>query len=246
MAHQAVDVLGEVDAGQLAGPVQLFVDERHALDAVPAVGQYLPARRVVHFGLLEAEDAGDDLQVVLDPVVNFLQERVFLLERSLDLLFVALQHGDVPADRLVLRGPALPVEDRPEAPLEPADVSFDVAAAFQHAGRLVRGQGPQQALDVAPGGGRQQVQEVLSGPGLAVHAEVAAESLVGEGRRAVDAETADELRLVLDDGVVAALAIVELLAGQVEGGQHVVDGLRQVRQLVAADDRHAAPRGRRW
>jgi hypothetical protein len=79
---QAAEVFAEVDSAQVLGLVEHFVNQSHHLDAVLADLEYLEGPLVLDVSGLQAEKAGDDLQIVLDPVVDFLDEHLFLVERS--------------------------------------------------------------------------------------------------------------------------------------------------------------------
>jgi len=56
------------------------VDEGHDPHAALALGQDRAGARVLAPPGLQIEEAGDDLQVVLDPVVDLFQQGLFLAE----------------------------------------------------------------------------------------------------------------------------------------------------------------------
>ena len=85
LAHQDPDVVCEIDFGQKFGLVEQLVDERHGVEAALAVGQNLARCRVDGASGLHAEQAIDELEVVLGPVVDFLQQHLLLPEVCSDL-----------------------------------------------------------------------------------------------------------------------------------------------------------------
>src|SRR5262249_52959864 len=79
----------------------------HRVDAVAALGEHLERARVVHVSGLEAQQARDDLEVVLHPVMDLLEQHLLLAERRLDALRARahrllgpLRLGDVVGDAL--------------------------------------------------------------------------------------------------------------------------------------------------
>ena len=67
----------------------------HRTDPIPAFREQLRYRRVLDAGSLEAEQAADQLQVVLDPVVHLSEQGLLLLGRGLHLLFGLLHVVDI-------------------------------------------------------------------------------------------------------------------------------------------------------
>ena len=66
------------------------MDEGHRPDAVLAVLEHADGLRVLEVAGLEAEQGGDDLHVVLDPVVDLLEQDLLLVEGGLQGFFAPL------------------------------------------------------------------------------------------------------------------------------------------------------------
>jgi len=73
--------------------VQPLVDEGHGLDPVAAVLQRLDDDGILDAGSLHIQEAGNDLQVVLHPVMDLLQHKLLLSQRGSQSLAVAHELG---------------------------------------------------------------------------------------------------------------------------------------------------------
>ena len=69
------EICGEIDVGQFLGTVEQLVDKAHGVDTVHALLEGLLGFLVGGAGGLEPQQRGYDLEVVLHPVVNLLEQR---------------------------------------------------------------------------------------------------------------------------------------------------------------------------
>src|SRR5450755_2385702 len=92
---QVADVLAQVDVGEILGAMQLVVEHGHGEDALAAFPQSLQECFVGEIALLKAKHAANDLKIVLDTMVDFAEENLFLLHRALDLLVGLAAFGHV-------------------------------------------------------------------------------------------------------------------------------------------------------
>ena len=67
------------------------MDQSHGLDTVLALLEDLDHRLVLEVLGLQAEETGDDLEIVLDPVVDLLQEYFLLAQGCPEFLFSRLR-----------------------------------------------------------------------------------------------------------------------------------------------------------
>jgi hypothetical protein len=80
--HQAGDVPTEVNISQALGAIKLLMDQRHrAHPALALVEQHLSALIGERVGL-QPQQTADDLQIILDTMVNFFEQRFFLAQRG--------------------------------------------------------------------------------------------------------------------------------------------------------------------
>ena len=95
---QALDVVSEIEVREVASAGEAFMNKSHGFHAVLGVRKEGDILRVFEVVELEVEKTGDDLEVVLDTVVDFLEEDLFVGERPgavLRLLVLGDIHGDV-------------------------------------------------------------------------------------------------------------------------------------------------------
>src|SRR3989454_1255165 len=123
LRNQRPDVLREIDAREVLRAVQHLVDQRHRADPILAFSQQLADGSVGDLGRLQPEQAGGDLQVVLDAVVDLLEQELLLAQGALDDLLGALALGDVEGDTLEQEGPAGFVRDQPRLAVHPDDLA---------------------------------------------------------------------------------------------------------------------------
>jgi hypothetical protein len=76
--RHAPEVVVHVDPGDVAGVAQPIVAKRHGADAALAVAEGGARLMVPDVGCLKVEEATNDLQVVLHPVVDLLKQRRLL------------------------------------------------------------------------------------------------------------------------------------------------------------------------
>src|SRR5262249_43115853 len=100
------------------------------MDAVAALGEHLERARVVHVRRLEAQQARDDLKIVLHPVMDLLEQNLLLAERRLDALRARayrllgpLRLRDVVGDALEEERVARVVPHHARLPAHPDDVA---------------------------------------------------------------------------------------------------------------------------
>src|SRR5262249_34295683 len=62
------------------GLVEVLVDQRHRTDSISAIGEQLGDYGVCDPLRLQTQQTADQLQIVLDAVVNFLQQGILLLK----------------------------------------------------------------------------------------------------------------------------------------------------------------------
>ena len=79
-------LLSEVDRAEVVGLVEHLMDEGDGSDAVLRVLQLEIRRPALGLLLLEREEARDQLHIVLDAMVDFLQKDILLQERGLQAL----------------------------------------------------------------------------------------------------------------------------------------------------------------
>ena len=72
------------------------MNQRHGFDPVAAFAEGLARLGILDGVGLQVQQAGNDLQVVLDPMVNLLDQDFFFLQRGLEVLFDTFALGDVP------------------------------------------------------------------------------------------------------------------------------------------------------
>ena len=89
------EVVAEGDLREIAAVVEQLVHERHRANPVRRFVERRADRRFVAPAGLQREQAGQHLEVVLHPVVHFLDERHLLGERAPQLLFGAASLGQV-------------------------------------------------------------------------------------------------------------------------------------------------------
>ena len=94
---QALDVVSEIEVREVASAGEAFMNKSHGFHAVLGVRKEGDILRVFEVVELEVEKTGDDLEVVLDTVVDFLEEDLFVVERGLEL-FRLLVLGDIHGD----------------------------------------------------------------------------------------------------------------------------------------------------
>ncbi len=73
----------------------MFVNERHGMNAILALPEFLPGWLVLDAARLQAEETGYDLKIILDAVVNLLEQNFLLAQRRADLSFGPPPFGDV-------------------------------------------------------------------------------------------------------------------------------------------------------
>ena len=66
MVGELPDIADEIDAREVGGPVERFMDKRHGADPVLAVVEALDQDGILDIFGLQMEQARDDLQIVLD------------------------------------------------------------------------------------------------------------------------------------------------------------------------------------
>ena len=74
LCAEPMDIFGSRNAAHVAGLVEAFVDERDGLDTLLAILEERAHLRVRHRVGLQIQQAGDDLQVILDAMINFLEQ----------------------------------------------------------------------------------------------------------------------------------------------------------------------------
>ena len=74
MGAEVADIAGKVHAGEVFGLVKLLVDDAERVDAAADVVKLLPDEWAGGLPRLQADQAGDDLEVVLDAVIDLLQQ----------------------------------------------------------------------------------------------------------------------------------------------------------------------------
>ena len=80
---------------EIAGAVEVLVHQRHRAQPAADLGEELHHLAVLRPRRLEAEQAADELEVVLHAVVDLFQDRALLAHRALEALLLALGGGDV-------------------------------------------------------------------------------------------------------------------------------------------------------
>jgi hypothetical protein len=100
LVGQAPEVVPQVEVRQVLGAVQDIMHESHGLDALLAVREQCQQARVVEGIGLEAEQAGNDLQVVLHTVVDLSEEYLLFAQRRLQLGVERLQRRRTLGDAL--------------------------------------------------------------------------------------------------------------------------------------------------
>src|SRR6185369_8010381 len=83
MGRQILNMGPHGNPGEIAGPVEIFMDQGHRTHPIAAFGKQLRNGGIVDPGRLKAEQAVDQLQVVLHAMVDLLEKRVLLLQRGL-------------------------------------------------------------------------------------------------------------------------------------------------------------------
>ena len=83
---EAFDVGIVIDPGEILGPVKGLMDERHGTEAVLGLLQDVDFRLIDSLGFLHVEEAADDLEVVLHPVMNLLEQDRLFLEGLLEVI----------------------------------------------------------------------------------------------------------------------------------------------------------------
>ena len=83
---ESPQVLGKIDVAETAGGVQHLVNQRHRMDTLLASPQRRSEKRVPGLVQLHAQQAADNLKIVFDPVMNLLQQNIFLPARCLKSL----------------------------------------------------------------------------------------------------------------------------------------------------------------
>jgi hypothetical protein len=73
--------LGEIDDGDVVGPVQQLMDHADRPDPAEAGFEACLNLRTLGLAALEPDETADQLQVILDPVVEFLEQHLALLQR---------------------------------------------------------------------------------------------------------------------------------------------------------------------
>ncbi len=87
---QGFEVLIELGFGQVGRSVELLVDQGHGPDAILGVIEgAVEVGRGGEFARLHAEQAGDDLQIVFDPVVDFFEQDFLFAQRVVEILGAA-------------------------------------------------------------------------------------------------------------------------------------------------------------
>ena len=92
---ECADVFRKIYLGKTVCAVKLFVNERHRCDAVLAFAKEFQKGLVGDFEGLQVQQAGDDLQIVFDAVMNLFEKDFFLMQRGPNFLFRLLLLGDV-------------------------------------------------------------------------------------------------------------------------------------------------------
>src|SRR5437867_3850040 len=93
--QEVSQVIGEIDAGEIFVFIQLLMNQRHGLDPILALPKNLLGLGIGDRSRLEIQETADDLQIIFNAVVNFLEHHLFLQEGSLNLFFVEFAFGDV-------------------------------------------------------------------------------------------------------------------------------------------------------
>ena len=99
--QQFLDVVVEAHAREVVRAIKLLVDQGHGGDAAAAFAKALQGHGVVDALFLEIEQAGDDLEVILDAVVDFLEQDVLFPQRLAEFLLRAHACRDVPVHAAV-------------------------------------------------------------------------------------------------------------------------------------------------
>ena len=79
--HEGLDILFKLNTRKILTPVELFLEKGHGGDSIPRRVEEALDLFALDSGSLEVQEAGDDLQVVLDAVVQ-LPEEEFLFAKS--------------------------------------------------------------------------------------------------------------------------------------------------------------------
>jgi hypothetical protein len=77
---QAACVLPQVDPLHRFAAIELFVDDRHGANPPDAILQNGANRICAALVTLQSQKAGDDLQVVLDAMMHFLEQNLLLAQ----------------------------------------------------------------------------------------------------------------------------------------------------------------------
>ena len=95
VVDQRLHVLLEINLRQIRRLIQLFVNQRHGLDAVLRVLEQRSRVGILDLARLHPQQTGNDLQIIFNAVVNFLQQHVFFLQRRVELVLRLLAIGDI-------------------------------------------------------------------------------------------------------------------------------------------------------
>ena len=88
-----MDEVGQIDLSRCCVEIEVLVDQSDGLQAQPACGQgFLDDRKPLLVGL-QLHEVAHDLQVVFDPVVQFLQVGVFGFECIIEAVCALGNHG---------------------------------------------------------------------------------------------------------------------------------------------------------
>ncbi len=95
---KAVDVICGINEFKAPALVETLVHQSHGLDTLLGFFHHLDRYRVGQVLGLEQEKPGDDLHVVLYPVMDFLDHHILLPQRSLKSGCGEAQVGDIKVD----------------------------------------------------------------------------------------------------------------------------------------------------
>ena len=95
MGRQVLNMGPHGNPGEIAGPVEILMDQGHRTHPIAAFGKQLRDGRIGDPGRLKAEQAVDQLQVVLHAMVDLLEKGVLLLQRGLQPRLNLLEGGDI-------------------------------------------------------------------------------------------------------------------------------------------------------
>lgn len=101
MVSQGVDVMVKVDFGQVGGLVKLFVDAGHRLYAVLGFLEQDGGVGMGGLAGLHSQEAGDNLQVVFDPMMQFFEQDIFFAEGAGELVLGLDLFGELGLDLLI-------------------------------------------------------------------------------------------------------------------------------------------------